>query len=294
MSTLATLHSAVDSADLNARVTTATTTEAPTDTTAPATASSTVSLPSQADLGPKITKKLATEKHMQVPQSWGGLHRELTVTAHRDNGRLAECDVETAAVPAVAKSTAPAPALELEAGSKRADPPGMLPAHELVRQHRLSRDDRDDTKAVHTWSGISASLEAEYGGQSVNSPAAARPTAAPGPVAAKAEAVVHAARSVSQPAAALRPPRTLATTSATAQPNAWLGLSNALTTEFNNPSPSPPARRRAPKRVEAPVDAIDKENDDKVSNDVAEIMIPTKAPPATSFGYSDLSPLAIL
>lgn len=282
-STLTCLHSAVDSADLNSmmRVTTTTTT----DTTAPATASSAVSLPSQADLGPKVTKKLATEKHVPVPQPWGGLHRQLTVGLTE----LASAP-EIAIAPAVVRFAAPAPEPEPEV--RRAAAPEMLPAHELVRQHRLSRDDRDTVDSglsVHSWSGISASLEAEYGGpQAVSSPAAARPA-----VAAKPVASAPAVRSA--PAAALRPPRTLAATTAAAQPNAWLGLSNELTTEFMCPSPSPPARRRAPKRFEPPMDAADKEN---ASNEVAELtsemLISAKAPPATSFGYSDLSPLAIL
>jgi len=227
-----------------------------------------------------------------MPAPWSGLSRQLTVS-ELSSTVLSDLDVPATTAVQSAPVVKPEPVNKAPSPRQAAAP--VLPAHDLVRAHRdraRSRDRADSDASVTSWTGISASLEADFGSH-IDSPAHVRSNtvaeiAVPPPTAA-----VLPNRAAAQPATVFRPPqRKLASKDAPLEPAAWLGLSNEIGMSFGNASPSPSSHRRRHAKAKGTLhdETSHKEN---AANDT-ELMIPSKAPPAVSFGYSDLSPLALI
>lgn len=231
-----------------------------------------------------------------MPAPWSGLSRQLTVS-ELSSTVLSDLDVPATTAVQSAPVVAPEPVNKALPPRQAAAP--VLPAHDLVRAHRdraRSRDRADSDASVTSWTGISASLEADFGSH-IDSPAHVRSNTsaeiAVQPPSAAPTAAILANRAAAQPATVFRPPqRKPASKDAPLEPAAWLGLSNEMGMSFGNASPSPSSHRRRHAKAKSTLqnETSHKEN---AANDT-ELMIPAKAPPAVSFGYSDLSPLALI
>jgi len=254
-------------------------------------------LPTSAEIGLK-PKAAPAAKTLLSPAPWTGLHHALF--SH---------DVVNEPVVTASLDAAPAAVVVPSAAAEESKAPThALPQHDFIGgQRRAERRGRtDSTESTCSWSGISASLEDDFGGSpALGSPIPVRhtanSTAAPPAVptstapTSAATSMVSANEIMSQPASLRRPPKL--SKLQPAQPQSWAGLADEMQDMYSNPSPSPRPRRPSREAKPAPQSTSDSESKENgVSNDaaVAGFTIAGKAPPSTAFGYADLSPLALL
>jgi len=255
------------------------------------------SLPTEAELGPMMPKAKPAAKNLHSPILWGGLHRALSV--HDTMNTEVAPTQAPAAEPANLSQTTVVEATEMGASTA-----ATIVFHDFAgraRSNRASRDRTDSTSSTCSWMGISASLEDDVVGSSTHSPFALRhaeviTTSSPKADAAPASSVAAPTSSGSELSAQTtnlrRPPKSLSkslqpTTIATT-PWCLAGEVGEMLNINNNPSPSP-QKRRPSREAEAKV-VRESVNDDADSKENAFV----KAPPSYAFGYSDLSPLALL
>lgn len=195
-------------------------------------------LPSAAELGlvPKAMLKAAPQVSVMVPQAWNG------VAALSDENISSETIV-TSPTPAPLKPAAAVPAPR--------ELPSILPAHELERSLRHSKEGAQ-TVVPHeakVWSGISNSMadSADMYEYTVQEPARLRGRSdeplqfGKEEVADKKDMLPSA---VELGLEARKPSTSLSTASSMAKPAVWQGISNQTEyDEMHVPSPSPPSRR---------------------------------------------------
>lgn len=248
-------------------------------------------IPSSAEIGPALAKKTAAaiKEALPLPAPWAGLSRALTVG---DLSLVASEAFPTGVQPAPVVTTVDTPvATSVQIRSPRQAAPDVLPAFEIARAHRertLSRERAESGASTSSWTGISNSLEADFGSASPVAPPRLVPSKLP-------DALIIQQRVADQPAVVPRRPRAVSSPAAPLQPATWRGLSNEMDA-YGGASPSPQSHRRvAAKAVKQTVkQAHNLASKENAASEYDELIPANPPPPAASFGYSDLSPLAII